>query len=310
MTATRLHGLYAVKVGATTHLGGITRRSGRTGSDVRQTPTNGDVYSRFQALYSVKPMFEFSSLNVAAALDLCGLTGTRITSGATLRMYCQKQQQGGSRASGSVHRLIEVNEGLLIPRRITCEHQGDAQIDYDVLAIYDGANDPVTVSDSAALGTNPGDAERFTIGEVTLAWSGGSMALSEIKRLEIDFGVQAETVGADSEIYDTNVRIMEINPRITFTGIDIEWFKSANIPIGGRSVIHSGTEIVFRKRALGGTFVSALSNEHIGMTAAGLATVEQMFDASGNALDEASLSLPLRFDGTNAPLVIDTTYAY
>lgn len=318
MSVARMHGLYAVKVGASTLLGGITRRSARLGNDVRQIATSGDVYARFQALYAVKPMCDFASLNLAAALDLCGLTGFRITSGATLLFYCQQQQKGGSRMSGSNHRIITVNEGLLLPRRITCEHQGDAQIDYDVLPIYDGSNDPIVVADTSALGTNPGDAERFTLGPVTLAWSGSSMTLPEIRRTEIDFGVQAETVGADSDLYDTNVRIVEIQPSITFTGIDIEWFKSANIPIGGRSLVHSGggsggttpTTIVFRKRALGGTFVAAATAEHIGMTACGMAVVEQLFDAQGNALDECSLRIPLRFDGTNAPITIDTTYAY
>jgi hypothetical protein len=310
MTVNRLHGLYAVKCGATL-IGGITKRSGRTNSDVRQEATSGDVYARFQALYSVKPMFEFSTKSVAAALDNIGLAGEQITAGNTLVFYCQKQQKGGSRESGSVHRTITVNEGLIIPRRITCEHQGDATIDYEVLPIFDGTNEPWVVADTAALGTNPGDLERFTIGRFTLADAVPSTYIvPQIRRLDIDLGIQAETVGADSDVYDTHVRIVEILPSLSLTGIDIEWFKTGNILHSGRKIVHASTEIILRKRAAGSTFVSAATAQHIGFTAAGLAVIDQLFDASGNGLDECSLRLPLQYDGTNSPLTVDTTFSY
>ena len=49
------------------------------------------------------------------------------------------------------------------------------------------------------------------------------------------------------------------------------------------------------------------STEHISFTAAGLAWIEAPFDASGHAAAEATLQAQLLYDGSNAPLVIDTT---
>jgi len=310
MSVDRMHGLYAVKVGATA-LGGIKRRAIRTASEVRSESTSGEVYHRFQALYAQKPMAEFSSKHIAAALDLCALTGTALTSAAPLLFYAQKGTQGGGRTAGSAHRIFTMNEGLLIPRKITIEHHGDAEITYEALLTYDGTNNPVTFTDASALPAISGDGERFTLGRITLTDdSANAIVFSHVRRLEIDLGIQAETVGADSDVWDTNCRIVEINPKITMTGIDIEWFKAANIPLTGLSFRHSGTEIILRKRSLGGTFVAAATTQHIGFTAAGLATVEQLCDAQGNALDEVQVVMPLKFDGTNNPIVVDTSYGY
>jgi len=309
MTISRMHGLYAVKIGATV-LGGIKRRAIRTASEVRQESTSGEVFARFQALYAQKPIAEFSSKHIAAGLDLCGLAGTALTSAAPLLFYAQKHAEGGVRTSGSNHRIYTMNEGLLLPRRITIEHQGDAEIEYEGLITYDGTNDPIALTDSSAVPAVT-DAQRFTLGRITLTDdAAGAHIFSQVRRLEIDFGVSAETVGADSDIWDTSCRIIEIMPSITMKGIDIEWFKAANIPLTGLTVRQTGTEILLRKRAAGGTFVAAATSEHIAFGAAGLATVEQMCDASGNALDEVEVKIPLKFDGTNNPLTWDSTASY
>ncbi len=312
MAVSKMHGIYAVKIGSTV-LKGITSRALRTGAEVRQMPTSGEVYARFQALYSVKPMAEFASRNIAAALDLCSLTGTALTSAAPLLFYAQKNTEGGTRTAGSVHRIYTMNEGILVPRKIVVEHQQDAEIQYEALCTYDGTNEPLTITDTSALPALTGDAERFTLGRITLKDDSDNIVVfSQVRRLEIDLGIQAETVGADSDIFDTNCRIVEIQPSIKITGIDIEWFKAlaTGIPLTGKSVKHSGTEIILRKRTLGGQYVAAATQEHIGFTAAGMATIEQACGADGNALDEVSITMPLKFDGTNNPLVIDTTYGY
>ena len=306
MTVARMHGLHAAKIGSTV-LGAIMRRAVRTGSEVRQEATSGEVYARFQALYAQNPMAEFGTRAIAAALAACGLTGTALTSGAPFLLYSQKQTEGGTRTSGSNHRTWTINEGLIYPRRIVCEHQGDATIEYQVLATYDGTNEPVVPGESAALEA-PTDAERFTIGPITLYDGSNSHVMDHCKRIEIDLGVQAETVGADSDIWPTNCRIIEIQPSITLVGIDSEWWKSTKIPLTGRNIQHSGTSLYLRKRAAGSTFVANGTAQHVKFTAAGLAVVEG-FDASGNALDEVNVSFPLRFDGTNNPIVINTASA-
>jgi hypothetical protein len=306
MTVSRMHGIYAVKLG-TTVIGATSKRGVRTGVEVRQEATSGEVYSRFQSIYAINPMADFATRQLAVALGACGLTGTALTSGAPFLLYSQKHTEGGTRTAGGNHRLWTINEGIIIPRRLTVEHQGDAVLEYEVLATYDGANEPVTISESQSL-PSVTDAERFTIGSVSLHDGSSAYSLPQVRRLQIDFGVQAEQVGADSDIYPTSSRIIEINPSITLSGIDSEWWKSTVIPLTGRNITHASTKIYLRKRSAGGTFVADGTSEHIKFTAAGVAHVEG-FDGSGNNLDEVTVTLPCRYDGTNAPITVNTASA-
>lgn len=308
MTVARMHNLYAVKIGSTV-IGAISKRGIRTGAEVRQQATSGEVFARFQALYAINAMADFETEQLAVALGACALTGAALTSAAPFVAYSQKNAEGGTRTSGSAHRKWTINEGLIIPRRLTCEHQGDAKLHYEVLATYDGTNEPVVPSESQSL-PSVTDAERFTIGAITLADADGvtTYTLPEVKRIEIDFGVAAETVGADSDIYPTSCRIVEIQPSIRLTGIDSEWWKSNVIPLTGRNIQNSGTKIYLRKRAAGATFTADNTAEHIKFAAAGMAVVEG-FDSSGNALDEVSVYFPLKFDGTNNPITINAASA-
>jgi hypothetical protein len=310
MTVSRLHGLYAVKIGATT-LGGIRSRALRTASEIRQMATSGEVYARFGALYAQKPAAEFSTLDLKNGLAACGITGTAMTSAAPLILYGQKQLEGGSRMSGSNHRLWTMNEGILIPRRIVVEHQGDAAIDYEALITYDGTNDPIVITDLAALPAAPLDDYRYTLGKFSLTDdAAASYSFTEKLRLELDFGISAETHGADSDLWDTNARIVEVMPSLTISGKDLEWFKSTMVPLVGRTVRHNGTEIILQRRQNRQTFYSNVQAQHLKLTIAGQAVIEQVASASGNGVDETSLRIPLQFDGTNAPVVItaDSTY--
>jgi hypothetical protein len=304
MSVPRLHGIYAVKIGNTL-VGGIKRHTLRTASEVRQEATSGEVYSRFQSLYAQKPMFEFSTLNIVTALGACALTGTAVTSALPILCWGQKHQEGGARVATSAHRKFTINEGLVIPRRLTVEHQGDAVLDYEILATYDGTNEPITVAESQSLPT-PTDSERFTLGPIQLTDDdSGEYDFEGIKRLEFDFGIQAETVGADSQIWDTMAHILEIQPTLTLHGVDSEWWKSTMVPLTGRSIRHTGTAIYLRKRKAGSTFVADNLAQHVKMTIAGLATIEEL-GGQGNNHKEISLKIPLKYDGSLAPVTFNT----
>lgn len=307
MTVSRMHGIYGVKLGASV-IGCIGRTALRTGSEVRQESSSGEAYARFQALYAQKPMAEFQTRQLATALGLCALTGAALTSAAPLIVYAQKHTEGGTRTSGGNHRAFTINEGLLLPRRLSVEHQGDAVIDYEALATYDGANEPIALAENQSLPSLSDDNERFTLGPVTLHNGSSAFTFPQIRRLEIDFGIAAETVGADSDIWDTSSHIMEIQPVLRLSGIDTEWFKNTVLPLTGLNIGHASTKIFLKKRAAGGTFVADATAAHIKFTAAGLATIDGL-EGSGTGLKECSLTLPMRFDGTNNPITMNLASA-
>ncbi|HUX15039.1 MAG TPA: hypothetical protein VMW52_01115 [Phycisphaerae bacterium] len=297
------HGLYGVKLGAAL-LGGITGQNVALENEITGEATSGEVYRRFLALYSQRVAPGFTTRAIAAALAACGPLGTDLAT-SNLEFYAQKHADGSTRASGAVHRKFLFDGGILVPRMLNVAHRGDAELTYDAVIKAIGANDPVTITDNSTLPAGLVDTERYTLGPVKI----GNVTLNQKMNLAIDFGIEAVGESADSDIWDTLVSIVASITRITLTGNDVAWLKSTNIPLTGKAATHANTIIYLRKRAHAATFVADETEEHIKLTADGMAIVDNPLDASGNAAATTSLVLETRYDGTNAPLTVDTASA-
>ncbi len=305
MAIDRRHGIYGVQVhldgvGGSTLIGGITQQEGGINSEITQEPTSGEVTTRFQAINAQNPAASFTTMAIQDALDAIGQNGLAIPLPAApgIDFFAQKHAEGGTRAAGAVHRRYRFAEGIVIPRSLSVDHQGDASLNYDLIATFDGTNDPLVESDTITLPTGLTDNERFTIGPVTIE----SVLLTQIKSFQIDFGINVEVEGGDSDIFPTFVSIKTIQPVLTLTGIDVEWLKSDKIPRSGKCVTHANTKIFLRKRKCP-SFVADNVAEHIKITAEGLAHVTNAF--SGDPVG-ATIVMPMKFDGTNLPMVINT----
>lgn len=308
MTVSRIHSLYGVELAddVAVVLGGIESVNVKTETEHRAEATSGELYPRHQAIVGQKPTADFASVCLAQCLAQIGLAGLSIatlTNG--LKLYAYKHTDGGGRSSGSTHRLYTIKKGLIVPRRLTCDHRGDALLTYDVLMTWDGTNDPFIVTDTSAVPTAPTDAERFTIGGITI----GAIAIPQVRSFELDFGINAVTEGADSDIFDTFVSIVDVKPVITLRGVDVEWLKSTNIPLAGKAATQANTTIYLRKRLqTSAGYVANGTAEHIKLNSAGLAWIDDVFK-SGKGSTECSLKLAAIYDGTNAPVVINTASA-
>jgi hypothetical protein len=298
--------LYAVGIG-TTVLGGITQQNLITGSMVRGEGRSGEVYSRIQSLVEQKIVPSFTTTSIAAALTACGALGADIGAlSGNLALYAQNRVTGGTFSAGATHRKFVISDGVLFPIQLTCQHRGDATLSYGAVVAYDGSNDPILITDSVALAAYGSDQdERFTLGPVEL----GGITFDKLQALTIDFGIGAVGEGGDSDLWDTIASIRTIQPAITLSGIDPTWFAAAGVPLEGLAGTHANTAIYLRKRADGSTFVADETEEHILITADGMACIDEAFNASGADSGTTSIRMPLKFDGTNAPLVIDTTAA-
>lgn len=303
----RVHGIYGVELGKVSPvlLEGITAQSLRTGSEVVGEPTSGDVYPRFISLRAQNPGGNFSTQSIALGLDEIGLVGLDIASLDTfLNLFAQKHAEGGTRSAGATHRKYTIHEGMITVDTINADHQGDAVLAYNITPSYDGTNNPIVEADAQSLPAFPitADQKRFTLGPVTLE----SVVIEQIKTLEVNFGIVIKVEGADSDIWPTHVSIEQIQPIITMRGIDTEWLKVGNIPFTGLFLTNANTKFYLRKRALGGTFVADNVAEHIEFETQGMAVVEDIIDAAGNATGESNIIVTTNYDGTNVPLVIDT----
>ena len=303
MAKTR-HGLYAVVHDATA-IPGVFRVGWQTNTKTGGEPTAAELSPRNRLILGQEPKLSFATRALATALGLCGTSGSDISDlTAGLIGYQHKFQRGGSRATGSTHRKITVVDGMLYPTRITCAHQGLAELEYEAAAAWDGTNDPFQIAEASALPSAPTDAERFTIGGVQI----GGVALTDIINVDIDLGLTVTAEGADSDLWPTHVSLEQFNPKITFRGKKAEWWAAAGIPLVGKAATHANSIVYLRKRTQTG-FETDVTAEHIKFTIDGLAYLTDLFNADGTKSGETGLVVEGEFDGTNDALTIDTASA-
>ncbi len=302
MPVTQAHGLFATQVGSVV-IGGIGRNNLVTGTTVRSETTSGEVFPAFQSIVSQRPTASFQTMQLKRALDLIGLLGKDIAAlPSPLNFFGHLALDGSTRASGAAHRKYSINNGILIPQTLSVDHQGDATLTYQAIVTYDGTNDPIVISDLQTLPAGIADDERYSIGKMVYA----GLTLTHVRSWELDFGIDAQSEGTDSEVWDRFSYIRTVQPVITMRGIGLEWMKAANIPLLGKTATHADTTLYLRKYKDGSTFELDASAVHIKITAAGFVHVDTPMDASGNDPAEITLMMTCKFDGINDPVKFDT----
>jgi hypothetical protein len=297
------YGLYGVGIGAVATpdvvVGGITAENISPGSTVRAEAMSGEVYPRFGSLVAQNPRGSFSTRAIAAAMTEITTLGKALAFGGDVcNLYMQLRADKGTRGSGSVHRKMTISNGLIIPRRISGSHQGDAELSADIIATWDGTNDPIIIADTSAL-PSVTDTERFAIAKATI----GAIVIDEEFDIAIDFGMKEEVEGKQSEVWPRTCSIQEVSATMTIKSRNGDLLKSTNIPLLGKAATHANSKVYLRKRANAGTFVTDVTAEHVSFTICGLAVLQDVFDARGNATGEMQVVITGTFDGTNAPIV-------
>lgn len=319
--------IYAVKADADDQvtgsvMGGITNVRLGADTQIRQEVTSGMVYGQFQELLGGDPKFSYSSYHLGRMLDICGLTGLRI-SAATLTgftFYGYQKKHGGTRVSGANHVSFNVKNGILFPLRVRIPFRGSATIDYQGLITYDGATLPFVMSESVSVPANTVDDQRYGMGYVQLGTTNGDkIELTGHNDIEINFGVKASADGSSGDVWPSFASIDEIIPSVRITTYDVDKLKSSGgVAITGKQLAAAKTIIIARKRASAGTtafhesYADPAAEVHTSfIPLAGCAFHEDIL--SGSHQGNATATLMLQFmstDGSTSPLAIDTTAAY
>ena len=296
----------ALKIGST-WIGGISQQTATNEANVQSTPTAGSAYPLQININSVKDSFTFQTFNVAAALSALGALGADLNSNAA-ELYEIQWTDAGQIASGTAHRKMVFAQGRAVPRRLTCRNGEDASLEIMIMGISsDGATNPLAITESVALPAAL-DSERHTIHSAVFA----EINLGCIENLEIDFGIEIASKNCSSNIFDSRIEIASIVPKINVTTLkaDLVGNGSSQIPNTGKSGTHSNSIFKLRKRTPKvASFVADATEEHISITADGTIVPTTMFQASNNEDGTSVFEITGRFDGTNVPLVIDTTAA-
>lgn len=304
-----VHDLYAVKI-ADALLGGIQAQNLAPNPSVSNEHSSGHLDPQFVALRGQSPTMGFSTFSIKDAIDLVGLLGYDIAANvAGFTQYAQAHADGGTRSAGATHKSYQSLKGMLVPRTLSVDHQGDAVLTVEGVVTWDGAAAlPVIVSDAVALPAGlPGDVDRFTLGPALL----GGITFTAKRSLSIDFGLGLVPEGADSDIWPTFASIRRRAPSLTLGGIDPDWFSEASgIGLEGLLANNASTSVFLRKRKLGGTFVDDATPEHIQFQMQGLVEITDGQSAQTNEPSTTSLILTAYEDDVgNPPLAVNTATA-
>lgn len=286
---------------------GTTDQTVRTNLEDRPSGPSGSQHARSIVIPSGQPDAEFSTLEVARALDTLGVTGlccySQTYTGVTI--YQALLDSCGKYADGSVHRAFNFPASLVVPRRIRCEHQGDAVMECSILAFSEtGASAPIVAASNVALPTI--SAQVFhTIGQITL----GTVAVYDAISIDIDFGIPGRRVGSGSDIWPKYAVLGQVAPKITIRALENAVFaESGGVALAGKTLAHASGAIYLRKRLdRQAGFVANATAEHIKITVYGAAYISEVYRGSGDTQGEIEIVIPLAHDGTNEPLTIDTT---
>jgi hypothetical protein len=280
-----LHTTGPVQIDSTV-IGGIRDLGSNMASQVRGEPTSGEIYARLVAIYGQKPVVQFTTEDLQAALTACGPTGVSLATKA-LTLYGSKILAGGG-IDTTGHVSLACALGTLYPKQLSVAHQGDATLSYEAM-LYNAvdATDPFTLTSAAVLPT----AVDFTKWAMSTCTMGG-VSITQQMNIGVDFGVRCFGEGSDSDIRPKITAIESILPTITAS-------SSNNGAIVSLLGAHGAFSIVLRERVAGGTWGTGTIT--IAATG-GLAIQETPFQAAGHRPGEISAMGHIEWDGTNAPL--------
>lgn len=287
-----LHRTHLVEIG-TSAIDGISAQDIQDGLVISRPISDGLADPRASLLTEHKPVFRYSSYALAVALAECGWTGSR----ETVIVYDAKMDVGGAKAGSTNHVKSTITEALTVVRQITCRGREMAMISLETMGYSSSGGAPITTAASSALPADTISAdEYFGIGEVNV----NGTTLASVSSITVDTGIEVTNEVGDGRVADLDIRIFRRVPIITVTTND----PAARATVTASGVaISSTTNVVFQKRAAGGSYVSSATGEHVSVTASSGMVIP--VGTSGEPREFTFQILP-DFDGTNASLLIAT----
>jgi hypothetical protein len=308
---TSLHTLYAVDACSATGgamITGIRDFNVDTAITEALNGSDGLVDPTFVTIDSQMPVISFTSTDIATVLDVIGISGLAIPITVELTddyldAFFMSKDEGATNYATSVHTMLTVNKGLIIPRTINASNTPPATISCDVIATYDGTNDPVVIATSQALADGAGMTTNFVCGKVSL----NGAAVTSIESITIDFGIKVNPQRGGGDVWPSFVTIWERIPSITFTTTDVSQLNTLTLP--GVAQAATDSIVYLRKCSAGGARVANGTSEHISFSIAqGHLQVSTIGGSHGAPL-MAQLKITPSDNQSDSILAIDTTAA-
>ena len=277
--------------------------------DIRTGMEQAGIYESRASIVARRPGIVFGTTQLKAYLDLMDVTGSYrcINSDGShpgLDAYQLAHNRCSARDLTDSDRF-RVSDGLIVTDSISVTHQGRAEIAAHVEAITDGTNEPIVKAEDITYPNDATDDQEYSL----YACDVGGVALTGLKGITIEPGIEIIKEDADGSIWPEWVSVLSQLTRIRLSGINAGWLASGVLPIAGKAVTHANTTLRLVKMASGSSYASLGSSVHITITVAGLACVTTAASATGRGISNTDAMIYCLHDGTNEPLQIDAAAA-
>lgn len=295
--------------GTAVNIGGVTQIEVDSGTQT-MGDDSGAIYDEIRSITGQVPTLNLTFKSIATILDYISLAGYCILSDGShlgLKVYGNVLNDCKTLPVSTDNILYVIGEGLIVLGQLNAPRGADATITLQVHPITDGTNAPLSGTYSSVTLPTSLLKQQFTLGACKV----GTVVLTDLESVTLDFGIQISAkTPQQGGIWPDSVAVRKIQPVLTLTGFNPKILDDASIPLLGKQASHANTMIQLKKRVNYSTFVADGTSEHILMTMNGIATVTQIFSGSGNGEATHALRVEGVHDGTNVPIVIDTTSIY
>lgn len=301
-----------------------TRFNGITNVDVAlntQTvaPAGGNAFDDLHNVVSQTPEITITSECLIGVLNnMIGIQGTclgPVASGVNgLTIWTQAHD-----LCAAIPRVIAGNskavmgEGRVVVESVNAAPGTNATITFRGHGVsLTGATEPIVFTHGSETLPVPsditGDTDNvmWSLGKVIV----GGTTIDRITSVAVNYNLSILKPISSGMIYPLEVAVTKTSPTITITTEDVSLIDPGAFTQTGLAATHANTSIQFRKRADNGAFIADITAEHIKLTAAGIAYIQQVYSASGNATGTSVIGINTIDDGSNDPLVWDTAIAY
>ena len=243
----------------------VTQGSAVNEIEVIRERNSGSQYPTYSRSHHRSGTINFTTQNLDLVLAAIGSAGLCFASDAgspnliAVHLYygnfdCDSLAAGG-------HIVYSIQNGVIVPRILSCSQGEDAQVTVEVMGI---AANSLPVITKAASGTVP----TLTLANYQQRWTLGThdflkvdvqtvAAINQKTSVEVDFGVDVESLGADGEDSNSWTAINSVMPVVTIRGLDPNWVDNTGVPNivpvdGGladlESAANDGSQVAFMAR--------------------------------------------------------------
>lgn len=212
---------------------------------------------------------------VSATTGLC-LT-TYVATNTTLRY--QERSACSTFETGSTHETLTIVEGFIFPQTLSAgqDDADGASLTAQIVALWDGTNDPITKSTGVDFSSAPAPAytSRYFMGPVYH----NSSQIAGVTQVSVDFGIGFSAKMFDGNPYAKLGSIVTRQPRFTFTTAKLDALSALNA--FGRAITNSFA-VYFWAGTANGTRTAVGSSAHIKISCTAGYWGDDTISVSGN----------------------------